>query len=308
MRIVLAGSSGFLGTALDDQLRRAGHHTVRLVRRRPAAAGEASWDPAAGTLDPAVLAGADAVVNLAGAGVGDHRWTPAYKATIRSSRVDTTRTVAAALAALPPDARPGVLLNASAVGWYGDTGDTVVDEAAPRGDGFLAEVCRDWEAAARPAADAGVRTCLLRTGLPLHRDGGLLKPQLLPYRLGLGGPFGGGRQWLPWISLHDWLRAVLHLLADAAVAGPVNVVGPAPVRNRDFTRALAAALHRPAVWPVPGVALRLLLGEFAVEALRSVRAVPGALAAAGFVFVHPRLDAALAAALREPTTFAPVAR
>lgn len=308
MRIVLAGSSGFLGTALAAQLRQAGHHTVRLVRRRPASAAEATWDPTAGTLDPAALAGADAVVNLAGAGVGDHRWTAAYKTTIRSSRVATTRTIATTLAALPPDARPGVLLNASAIGWYGDTGDAVVDEGAPRGTGFLAEVCADWEAAAGPAADAGVRTCLLRTGLPLHRDGGLLRPQLVPYRLGLGGTFGSGRQWLPWISLHDWLRAVLHVLGDPAVAGPVNVVGPAPARNRDVTRALAAALRRPAVWPVPGVALRVLLGEFAVEALRSVRAVPGVLTATGFAFAHPTLDRALAAALGEPTTYAPVAR
>ncbi|GGJ84747.1 hypothetical protein GCM10010123_12970 [Pilimelia anulata] len=305
MRIVLAGASGFLGTALADQLRRGGHTLTRLVRRAPADPAEVRWDPAGGRVDPAVLRGADAVVNLAGAGVGDRRWTDGYRATIRASRVDPTRTVAAALAALPAADRPGVLLNASAIGWYGDTGDAVADESAPRGDDFLADVCRDWEAATAPAVEAGVRTCLLRTGLPLHRSGGLLAPQLLPFRLGLGGRFGSGRQWQPWISLHDWLRAVDRLLADPALAGPVNVVGPAPARNRDFARELGAALHRPAFWPIPAAALRVLLGGFAAEPLRSVRAVPGVLAAAGFAFRHPDLPAALAAALHEPAGYEP---
>ncbi|GGK26806.1 hypothetical protein GCM10010124_19360 [Pilimelia terevasa] len=308
MHVVLAGASGFLGSTLAAQLRLAGHTLTRLVRRTPDGPEERAWDPHRGDLDPAVLADADAVVNLAGAGVGDRRWSAEYKRTIRASRVAPARTLAAVLAALPADARPAVLLSASGIGCYGDTADSPVDESAPLGTDFLAGVCRDWEAATAPAADAGVRTCLLRTGLPLHRDGGFLRPQLLPFRLGLGGTFGSGRQWLPWLSLHDWLRAVQLLLADETVAGPVNVVGPAPVRNRTFTRAFAAALHRPAFWPIPAVALRVVLGEFAVETVRSIRAVPGVLSAARFTFRHADLDSALAAALHEPRTYPPAGR
>jgi hypothetical protein len=299
MRILLAGSSGFLGTRLGDRLRAEGHDVSRLVRRPPGGPGEIRWDPAAGQLDPNALAGVDAVVNLAGAGVGDKRWNDRYRHVLRASRVDTTQTLARTVAARPAGDRPKVLLNASAIGWYGDTGDRPVEEDAPAGDGFLADLCRVWEAATGPAETAGVRVVRLRSGYPLHRDGGYLKPQLLPFRLGLGGPMGGGRQWMPWISLHDWLAAVLFLLARDDLAGPVNVVGPAPVTNREFTRELAAALHRPALIPIPGFALKVALGGLATEALSSARVLPGVLPRAGFAYRHPTLREAMHAAVAE---------
>lgn len=297
MRIVMAGASGFLGTHLVSRLTAEGHEIVRLVRRPPRGRDEIEWAPAQGRLDPAALAGADAVINLAGANVGAQRWTARYRAVIRTSRTDTTGTIARTIAALPAADRPPVLLNSSAVGWYGDTGDQPVEEDAPPGEGFLADVAREWEAAARPAQEAGTRVVLLRTGLPLHRDGGLLKPQLLPFRLGLGGTFGSGRQWIPWISLADWLSATVFLLNRDDIAGPVNLVGPNPVTNAEFTRELARALRRPAIWPIPGFALRLLLGGLGTEALISHRVLPGVLNRAGFQFRHPNLPDALRQAL-----------
>jgi uncharacterized protein len=297
MRIVAAGVTGFLGTPLVSRLTADGHEVVRLVRRPPRQPGEIQWNPSARQLDPAALAGVDAVINLAGTGVGDRRWTEDYKNLIQSSRVDTTATLAETIAGLPSSDRPKVLVNASAVGWYGDTHDRAVEEDAPAGEGFLPDVCRVWEAATGPAEDAGVRVVRLRTGLPLHRDGGLLKPLLLPFKLGIGGRLGGGRQWIPWISLTDWLSAVVMLLSRDDIAGPVNAVGPTPVTNAEFTRDLAAALRRPAVIPVPGFALRLVLGEFAVEALKSARVLPGVLGRAGFRYQHQDLPAALRAAL-----------
>jgi hypothetical protein len=299
MRILTAGVSGFLGTRLVDRLTADGHEIVRLVRHPPRKPGEVQWNPAAGQLDPAALAGVDAVINLAGAGVGDRRWTDGYKEVLRSSRVDSTATLATTIAGRPPADRPKVLLNASAIGWYGDTDDRAVEEDAPAGDGFLPDLCRVWEAATGPAEDAGVRVVRLRTGLPLHRDGGLLKPQLLPFKLGIAGRLGSGRQWLPWISLADWLSATALLLARDDIAGPVNVVGPAPVTNAEFTRDLAAALHRPAVIPIPGFALQIVLGEFAIEALKSAKVLPGVLSRAGFGYQHRDLPAALRAALTE---------
>ncbi|KWV29881.1 TIGR01777 family oxidoreductase [Micromonospora rifamycinica] len=299
MRILMGGASGFLGTRLVDRLTGEGHQVTRLVRRSPRTPDERRWDPAAGQLDPAVVAGADAVVNLAGAGVGDKRWTDDYRRVIRSSRVDSTTTLAVTIAGLPAADRPGVLLNSSAVGWYGDTGDRVVEEDAPAGEGFLADVCRVWEAATRPAEDAGVRVVRLRTGLPLHRDGGLLKPQMLPFKLGVAGRLGSGRQWLPWISLRDWLDAVVFLLAAGDTAGAVNVVGPNPVTNAEFTREFARQLHRPAIVPIPAVALKVALGGFAQEALTSTRVLPAVLTRAGFAWTHPELPAALHAALTD---------
>lgn len=299
----MAGASGFLGTRLVARLAADGHEITRLVRRPARQPDEVQWDPGAARLDPLVVAASDAVINLAGAGVGDRRWNDEYRALIRSSRVDTTSTLAITMAGLPAPDRPKVLLNSSAVGFYGNTGDRIVDENAPAGTGFLADVARAWEAATRPAEDAGVRVVLLRTGLPLHRDGGLLKPQLLPFRLGVGGRLGSGRQWLPWISMVDWLDAMVFLLDRADVAGPVNVVGPNPVRNREFARELARQLHRPALVPVPALALRVALGGFAQEALTSARVVPGVLSGAGhpsgsgFSFRHPDLPSALRAAL-----------
>ncbi|HEU4421962.1 MAG TPA: TIGR01777 family oxidoreductase [Pilimelia sp.] len=305
MRIIVAGSSGFLGTHLVERLTADGHDVVRLVRRPPRAAGEITWQPSAGQIDPAALAGADAVVNLAGAGIGDRRWTRSYKALIRASRVNSTGTLATAIAALDPADRPRALLNGSGRSWYGDTGDRVIEEDAPAGKGFLPEVCRAWEAATGPADDAGVRVVRLRTGLVLHRTGGLLRPQLLPFKLSVAGKLGG-RQWYPWISLADWLAAVTFLLGRADVGGPVNVVGPAPVTNAQFTKALGRALHRPTIMPIPVFGLRVALGEFVDEVLASTRLLPGVLNRAGFTFQHRDVDSALHAALHEDPT--PAAR
>jgi uncharacterized protein (TIGR01777 family) len=302
MRILMAGASGFLGTRLTERLRDAGHDVTRLVRRPTRAADEATWQPSQGELDPALVAGADAVINLAGAGVGDKRWTAAYKSQLRSSRVDTTGTLARAITQVDPAERPRTLLQGSAVGWYGDTGDRRVTEESPAGSGFLADVCRVWEAAARPAEDAGTRVVLIRTGFPLSADGGLLKPQMLPFRLGVGGKLAGGRQWFPWIALSDWLDAAEFLLERDDIAGPVNVVGPDPVTNATFTEVFGRLLHRPAVMPVPGFALQVVLGELAGEALRSQRVMPAVLTKAGFRWAHPTLESALRAALEpEPS-------
>jgi hypothetical protein len=304
-RILMAGSSGFLGTALADRLRADGHQVVRLVRRAATGPDEVTWQPgAAGRLDPAVVAGADAVVNLAGTPVGmtlgplqipARPWTASYRERFRASRVDTNATLARAIAAADPP--PPVFLAGSGVGWYGDTGDTQVDERAPAGDGFFPDTCRAWEAATGPAEAAGVRVVRLRTGLPLHRDGGVVGPQLLAFRLGLGGRAGSGRQWLPWISLADWVAAAVFLLGRDDLAGPVNLVGPAPVTNAEFTKTLGQLVHRPTVLRLPAPLLRLALGEFASEVLDSKRVLPGVLAGAGFTFTHPDLRWALQAAL-----------
>jgi uncharacterized protein (TIGR01777 family) len=296
MRILMAGASGFLGTRLVERLRGHGHDVTRLVRRPARSADEIPWQPSAGQLDPAPVAAADVVINLAGAGVGDKRWTPGYKSEIRSSRVDSTGTIARTIKTLPAGDRPRALLNSSAVGWYGDAGDREVTEESPAGTGFLPDVCRVWEAAARPAEDAGVRVALLRTGLPLDEHGGLLKPQMLPFRLGVGAKLGSGRQWLPWIALEDWLRAVAFLL-DTDVAGPVNLVGPAPVTNAEFTEAFGRVLHRPTLLQVPGFALHVALGEFAGEAIKSQRVLPAVLTRAGFTWTYPTVEEALRAAV-----------
>jgi uncharacterized protein (TIGR01777 family) len=297
MRILLAGASGFLGTRLVERLRGQGHEITRLVRRPATSAEEVQWQPSSGQLDPAVVAAADAVVNLAGVGVGDKRWTPSYKSQIRSSRVDSTGTIARAIKLLPAADRPSVLVNASAEGWYGDTGDRAVTEDAPAGNTFLADVCRVWEAAARPAEDAGVRVALLRTGLILDENGGLMKPQMLPFKLGLGARIGTGRQWWSWLALSDWLAATEFILEKADVAGPVNLVGPEPVTNAEFTAAFGRALHRPALLFIPPIALRAALGEFADETIRSQRVLPDVLTRAGFVWAHPTVDSALRAAI-----------
>jgi hypothetical protein len=304
MRILLAGASGFLGTRLAERLSAAGHDVTRLVRHPAQAADEATWQPSAGQLDQGLVAASDAVVNLAGAGVGDKRWNARYKSLIRSSRVDTAGTIAHAIKNLPAADRPRVLLQSSAVGWYGDTGDSPVTEEAPAGTGFLADVCRVWEAAARPAEDAGTRVALLRTGLPLDENGGLLKPQMMIFRMGAGAKLGGGKQWVPWIGLADWLDATQFLLDRDDLAGPVNMVGPEPVTNATFTQALGRVVHRPAVLQVPGIALQIALGEFAHEALRSQRVLPGVLQRAGFTFTHPTLEAALRAAVDQQSSTA----
>ncbi|MGY1844097.1 TIGR01777 family oxidoreductase [Modestobacter sp. SYSU DS0875] len=300
MKVAVTGSSGLIGSALVPALRADGHEVLRLIRRTPRTADEHRWDPDHRQIAPALLADVDAVVNLAGVGVGDRRWSKGHKQRVLRSRVDSTTTVSQALAdaaTAAPD-RPRVLLSGSAVGFYGDTGDRVVDETAPAGTDFLARVCVAWEGATAPAADAGVRVATLRTGLVLGR-GGLLGRMLPLFRVGLGGRLGSGRQYQPWISLRDEVDAIRHLLT-ADVSGPVNLTGPAPVTNAEFTAALGRAVHRPAVLPVPGPALHLVLGEFAeVGVLAGQRAVPAALEAAGFQHTHTDVDAALAAALSE---------
>jgi len=286
MKIVVSGASGFLGEALVRALRADGHDVVRLVRRDVRAPDEISWNPARHELDPARLSDVDAVVHLSGAGVGDRRWTASYKRTILDSRVDSTRTIASALAAADP--RPRVLLSSSGINFYGDTGDRTVDEASPPGTGFFAEVCTAWEAATRAAEDAGVRVVHLRTSPVLAERGGLIGRAALLFKVGLGGRLGSGRQYVPWISLRDYLDVVRFLLVTDAVRGPVNVTAPEPATNAEFTRELAAALHRPAVLPVPAFALRIALGDFADEAVLSgVRALPTVLLEHGYQF-HDR--------------------
>ena len=295
MRIAITGASGLIGSALVPALRADGHEVLRFVRGEAKRPDERPWDPAARTLDPEHLANVDAVVHLAGAGVADHRWTPSYKDTILRSRVDGTTAVAEAIAA---SGRPTTLLSASAIGWYGDTGDRITDETGPRGHGFLADVVRDWEAATEPAEKAGVRTVHLRTGIVLSRHGGALAMQARAAKLGVGAPLGSGRQWVSWISLADELGAIRHLL-DADVEGPVNLVGPAPVTNAEFTRVLNRVVHRP-TFPVkvPGFALRALLGPFADEGvLIGQRLVPAVLQRSGYGFAHPDVEAALRAEL-----------
>ena len=290
MKVVLSGASGFIGEPLVDQLRADGHEIVQLVRRMPRTDEEVEWDPATGTLDPAALEGVDAAVNLSGAGAGDKRWTPEYKRVMRDSRLDSSRTLATALASLPQP--PQVLVQASGMDYYGDTGDALVAETHPRGDGFLADVCEEWEAASRPAEDAGIRVAHLRTSLVLGRDGGALDRLLPLFRFGLGGQMGRGRMWWSWITLPDTL-SVIRFLIDEDVSGPVNVAAPDPVRNKDFTAELAKALHRPAFAVVPPPALKLVLGEFAGNVLASHRLAPQVLLDAGFTFEHPDIASAM---------------
>jgi uncharacterized protein len=294
VKVAVTGSSGLIGQALVTALHAEGHEVARLVRRATRAPEEIRWDPTGGGLDPAALAGVDAVVHLSGAGVGEHRWTEQYKRVLYDSRIESTRAmVTAMLAAQKEGAGPRTLLCASAVGWYGDTGDRVVDETAPAGDSFLAALCRDWEASTEPAADAGIRVARLRSGLVLSRRGGLLGKVLPLFKLGLGGRLGHGRQYWPWISLADEIGAITYLLTED-VHGPVNLTGPEPVTNAAFTRRLGRAVHRPALAWVPRSALRIALGEFATESLGSQRAVPAVLESAGYRFQHADIDAALA--------------
>lgn len=293
MQVVLAGASGLIGTALREALRADGHEVRTLVRHATSAPDTDSWDPAAGRVDPDFLAGADAVVCLSGVSVGGRRWTEPYKRQILQSRVDTVGTLARSLA---EHGGPRTLICASAVGYYGDTGDRLVEEDAPAGDSFLASVCVRWEAAADPARAAGVRVVHLRTGLVLA-DGSDLMKRLKPLvQLGVAGRLGSGRQYMSLISLHDEIRAIRFLLAHG-LSGPVNLTGPAPVTNAEFTKAVGRALHRPTVLPAPAFGVRLVLGEFAGEVLGGQRAVPAALTAAGFEFDHPDLGSQLRWAL-----------
>lgn len=294
MRVGITGASGLIGSALAEQLRREGHQVVPFVRRTPRGS-EISWEP--GTdLSPAALAGLDALVHLAGAGVGDKRWTAARKQVIRASRVAGTRTIAKAMASAADG--PRVLVSASAIGYYGDTAARLTDESGPPGSGFLAEVVRDWEGAALPAVQAGMRVAFARTGLVVSSKGGAWQRLFPVFRAGLGGRLGSGRQYWSPISLNDEVRALRWLL-DHDITGPVNLVGPHPVTNAEVTKAMGAALRRPTVLPVPAFALRAVLGELAGDTLASQRITPGVLQATGFSWDQPDIAAMIEAARRE---------
>jgi uncharacterized protein (TIGR01777 family) len=302
MKVAVTGSSGLIGTALVASLRADGHEVIRLVRRPPRGADEARWDPRAADagLIPYAAGGLDglgACVHLAGAGVADKRWTARYKAEIRASRVLGTRALAGALAKLSPP--PASLVAASAIGWYGDTGGREVDESAPAGQAFLARLVRDWEAAAAPAVEAGIRVVHTRSGLVLTPRGGILARLLPLARLGLCPRFGSGRQVMSWISLSDEIGAIRFLLDRKDISGPVNLTAPAPVPNSEFTAALNHAVaRRDLPWlQVPAPALRLALGEAAVELLTSARVLPKRLQKAGYEFRYPALPEALSAEL-----------
>ncbi|WP_236788932.1 TIGR01777 family oxidoreductase [Amycolatopsis sp. GM8] len=293
MRVVVAGASGVIGTALVPVLREAGHHVIRLVRRAPAAADERRWDPAAGSVDPGTFDGVDAVVNLCAVDTTGKRWSPEFKVALRDSRVVPSRVLAGAVV----ESGVPVLLNSSSVAYYGDTGDRVVDETAPPGPGFLAEMDRDRELATEPATSAA-RVVLLRTGIVLSPTGGLLG-QLRPMvAYGLGGRIGSGRQYLSWISLADEVAAIRFALEHDDVRGPVNLSAPQPVTNAEMVRAVGKALHRPTPWVYPRALLRAAVGELAdAGALTGQRAVPNVLSRQGFEFRHSTVDTALRAAL-----------
>lgn len=295
MHIVLAGASGLLGTQLRTDLEQAGHRVVRLVRRPPTSEQQVEWHPERGELDPEHLRGADAVVSLSGAGIADKRWTDAYKKTLGESRLDPTSLLAATIATLHAEgAGPSTFVSASAVGYYGDTGDTIVTESGPKGHGFLADLVQRWEGATTQAVDAGVRTATLRTGLVLSPSGGLMAKVGPLAKFGLAGPLGSGKQYWPWISLVDEIAAIRFVVEHDELAGPVNLTGPRPVTNREFAAVTGRVLKRPEVIPVPAFALKLVLGGFAEEGvLIGQRAVPEKLAAAGFTFTHTDLESAL---------------
>jgi len=285
-RIAVTGASGLIGTALVGYLKSQGHTVQRLVRRPAVSSEEITWDPIAGTVDMEALAGVDAVIHLAGAGVSDKRWTKKYKSEILNSRLLGTTTIAKAVAVV----KPQLFISASAIGWYGESGNRAVVESDRVGDDFLAAVCREWESAADLAGD--VRTVKLRTGLVLDPTGGALGKMLPLFRFGLGGKLSNGKQWWSWITLHDQIRAIAFLLENK-VSGPVNLTSPNPVTNSEFTAGLARALHRPALFPVPGFALKIVLGGFSAEVLGSKKVVPQALTEAGFTFDYPHISSAL---------------
>ncbi|MBM7092555.1 TIGR01777 family oxidoreductase [Streptomyces sp. S12] len=296
-RIAVAGASGLIGGALVGSLTADGHRVVRLVRGTPRGPDEVRWDPEGGSVDAAGLAGCDAVVNLAGAGVGDRRWTPAYKERIRSSRVNGTAALAAAVASLADGERPRVFVNGSAIGYYGETGGREVDESAPAGEGFLPSVCREWEGAAAPAEEAGVRTVFTRTGLVVSRGGGAWGRLFPLYRAGLGGRLGDGRQYWSFVALHDVVAALRHLLETDGLSGPFNVTAPHPATNAEITRVMARVLRRPAVFAVPAPVLRTVLGEMSGDVLGSARVLPRRLTESGFRFAFPDIEGAVRAAL-----------
>ena len=285
-RIAITGASGLIGSALVGYLKSQGHTVQRLVRRAAVSSEEITWDPIAGTVDMEALAGVDAVIHLAGAGVSDKRWSKKYKAEILNSRLLGTTTIAKAVAVV----KPQVFISASAIGWYGESGNRAVVENDRVGDDFLAAVCHEWESAADLAGD--VRTVKLRTGLVLDPTGGALGKMLPIFRFGLGGKLSNGKQWWSWITLHDQIRAIAFLLENK-ISGPVNMTSPNPVTNSEFTAGLARALHRPALFPVPALALKIVLGGFSSEVLGSKKVMPQALTEAGFTFDYPHISSAL---------------
>jgi uncharacterized protein (TIGR01777 family) len=288
--VAIAGSSGLIGSALVAALRADDHRVLRIVRRTPANAGELHWNPESGEFDASALRGVDAVVNLCGVNIGQRRWSGAFKQNLRDSRIAPTEVLSAAIA----DAGVGVLVSSSAVGYYGNTRDRAVDETSPAGDGFLAQLCQDWEAATAPAENAGSRVVLARTGVVLSPSGGALGRLRPLFALGLGARLGNGRQYMSWISLEDEVRALQFAISTDELYGPVNLTGPAPVTNAEFTAALGYAVHRRAPLMLPGFAVRAALGEFADEGLLDgQRAIPAALERAGFEFQHTTIGEAL---------------
>ncbi|QQC88939.1 TIGR01777 family oxidoreductase [Streptomyces alfalfae] len=294
-RVAVSGASGLIGTALTRSLTADGHEVVRLVRRAPRGPGEVRWDPAAGRVDTAGLAGCTAIVNLAGAGIGDHRWTAAYKRELRDSRVLGTSALAAAAASL--DEPPRVFLNAGAIGYYGDTGTRAVDETAPAGTGFLPALCVEWEEATAAVREAGIRTVIARNGLVVARQGGAWARLFPLFKAGLGGRLGNGRQYWSYISLHDEVAALRHLLATETLSGPVNLTAPEPLTNGEITAAMGRVLRRPTLLPAPAPALRVALGEMAGDVLGSQRVRPARLLESGFAFTYPGIEETLRAAL-----------
>ena len=296
MNVLVTGSSGLIGTALIKKLSAHGHEVTRLVRRTPRP-GEVRWNPDDGSIEKAALGQIDAVVHLAGAGIGDHRWTPEYKQQLIDSRMRGTELVAKTMAEL--DHKPTVLVSASAIGIYGDRGDEVLDETSTVGTGFLADLCVQWEAATEAAAAAGIRVAHLRTGIVLSEHGGALKKQLPLFKLGLGGRIGSGRPWQSWVSLDDEVGAIMHLLSSQR-SGAFNITAPNPVTQGEFVKELGRALHRPTVLPIPTFGPKLLLGGELVDnlLLSGQRVLPRALLDDGYTFEHPTLAAALGALLQ----------
>jgi hypothetical protein len=287
-RIAITGASGLIGSALVGHLKSEGHTVQRLVRRTPVSADEIQWDPKTGYVDLEALRGVDAVIHLAGAGVGDKRWTKRYKAEILNSRLLGTTAIAKAVA----EVKPQVFISSSAIGWYGDSGNRAVVESDTVGNDFLATVCREWESAADLAGD--VRTVKLRTGVVLDPTGGALGRMLPLFKLGLGGKLGSGKQWWSWITLHDLIRAIIYTLENQ-ISGPVNLTSPNPVTNQEFTAALARAMKRPALFPAPAIALKIALGGFSSEILGSKKVIPTVLQEAGFTWDYPHISTALEA-------------
>ncbi len=296
MKVAVTGASGLIGSALVPHLRSVGHEVLRVVRRPAAAPDEVTWDPAQGTIDVAALTGVDAFITLSGAGVGDHRWTDAYKREILDSRVDSTHTIVRAIREM--DVKPRVLVAGSAIGWYGETGDRAVDESDPAGHGFLPDVVRAWEAAADPAEQLGVRVVHARTGLVVAEQGGAWARMFPLFKLGLGGKLGSGRQWWSWISLRDEVCALQFAMEQDHLTGPVNLTAPHPATNAEVTAAMGRILKRPTLLPAPAFALKAALGEFSTEVLGSARVIPSVLENAGFVWQDPTIESAIRTALR----------